>query len=166
VRDGTTDVVFDPVEFLVRLAVLVPRPRINLVLYHGVLGPRAAWRAEVVRRQTFGDGGDAGVKDSATNQTREGDPADTGRRRARAQCWASLMERTFGLDVLACPRCRGRLRPIALIEEAAVIERILRHLGVPTEIPALRSGHAPPLRVGAPDQAGWDDGTTVFTPCS
>lgn len=31
-RDGTTDVVFDPVEFLARLAVLVPRPRINLIL--------------------------------------------------------------------------------------------------------------------------------------
>ena len=42
--DGTTQLVFDPVEFLGRLAVLVPRPRINLVLYHGVLGPRAAWR--------------------------------------------------------------------------------------------------------------------------
>jgi hypothetical protein len=42
-RDGTTDVVFDPIEFLGRLAVLVPRPRINLILYHGVLGPRAAW---------------------------------------------------------------------------------------------------------------------------
>jgi Putative transposase len=35
-RDGTTDVVFDPVEFLGRLAALVPRPRINLMLYHGV----------------------------------------------------------------------------------------------------------------------------------
>jgi hypothetical protein len=29
-RDGTTALVFDPVEFLGRLAVLVPRPRINL----------------------------------------------------------------------------------------------------------------------------------------
>ena len=53
--DGTTHVVFDPVEFLGRLAVLVPRPRINLILYHGVLAPRAAWRSEVVRRQTSGD---------------------------------------------------------------------------------------------------------------
>ncbi len=48
-RDGTTDVVFEPVAFLARLAVLVPRPRINLILYYGVLGPRATWRAEVVR---------------------------------------------------------------------------------------------------------------------
>jgi len=41
-RDGTTHLTFDPVEFLGRLAVLVPRPRINLLLYYGVLGPRAA----------------------------------------------------------------------------------------------------------------------------
>jgi hypothetical protein len=48
------------------------------------------------------------------------------------------MERTSGFDVLACPRCGGRLRLIALIEEAAVIGLILQHLGVPTEIPAPR----------------------------
>jgi hypothetical protein len=165
-RDGTTDVVFDPVEFLGRLAVLVPRPRINLILYHGVLGPRAAWRAEVVQRQTSGDGGDAGVKDSATEQAREVDPAETARCQARGQCWASLMARTFGFDVLACPRCGGRLRLIALIEEAAVIERILRHLGVPTEIPAPRPARAPPRRMGTPDQAYWDEDTPVFDPCS
>lgn len=73
-RDGTTDVVFDPVGFLGRLAVLVPRPRINLILYHGVLGPRAAWRSEVVRRETSGGGDDAGVTDSATEQAPELDP--------------------------------------------------------------------------------------------
>jgi hypothetical protein len=30
------------------LAVLTPRPRVNLVLYYGVLAPRAAWRAVLV----------------------------------------------------------------------------------------------------------------------
>jgi hypothetical protein len=30
-RDGTTDLIFTPLEFLERLAVLVPRPRINLI---------------------------------------------------------------------------------------------------------------------------------------
>jgi hypothetical protein len=34
--------VFAPTTLLERLAVLVPRPRVNLVLYHGVLAPRAA----------------------------------------------------------------------------------------------------------------------------
>ncbi|CAB4925952.1 unannotated protein [freshwater metagenome] len=46
--DGTPHFVFDPVEFLGRLAVLVPGPRVNLLLSHGVLGPRAAWRSAVV----------------------------------------------------------------------------------------------------------------------
>jgi hypothetical protein len=162
-RDGTTDVVFDPVEFLGRLAVLVPRPRINLMLYHGVLGPRAAWRADVVRHHTSQDGREADLKESATEQAREPDPAETARRQARGQCWASLMARTFGFDVLACPRCRGRLRLIALIEEAAVISRILRHLGVPTEIPAPRPAGAPPLCVGVREA---DNDPLVFDPCS
>ena len=54
-------------------------------------------------------------------------------------------QHAFGLDVLACPRCGGRLRLIALIDEAAVIERILRHLGLPAEIPGTHPARAPPL---------------------
>ena len=107
-----------------------------------------------------------GVKESATAQAREVDPAETARRQARGQCWASLTPRTFGFDVLACPRCGDRLRLIALIEDAAVIERILRHLGLPTKIPEPRPARAPPLRVESSHQAGWDDGMSVFNPCS
>ena len=55
------------------------------------------------------------------------------------------MARTFGFDVLRCTRCGGRLRLIALIAEAAVIGRILRHLGLPTEVPSSRPARAPPL---------------------
>ena len=165
-RDGTTDIMFDPVEFLGRLAVLVPRPRINLILYYGVLGPRAAWRAEVIRRETSEEGRDPWLKEPGTAQTVDGDPADTARRRARGERWASLMERTFGFDVLACPRCGGRLRLIALIEEATVIGRILRHLSVPTEIPTRCPARAPPLGVGVRDVNGWHDDPPVLTPCS
>ena len=164
--DGTTHVVFDPVEFLGRLAVLVPRPRINLILYHGVLAPRAAWRSAVVRRQASGAGREVGVMASATAPAREADPEETARRHARGQGWASLMARTFGCDVLACSRCGGRLRLIAVIEEAAVVDRILRHLGLPTETPAPRPARAPPLLAGVPDAAGWDDDTAVFDACS
>ena len=35
--DGTTHVLFSPLDFLSKLAALVPRPRHNLVRYHGVL---------------------------------------------------------------------------------------------------------------------------------
>jgi hypothetical protein len=43
--DGTTHLVFTPTDLLARLVPLVPRPRINLLLYHGVLAPNAPWRA-------------------------------------------------------------------------------------------------------------------------
>ena len=103
---------------------------------------------------------------ASTALAREAGTLDTAGRRARGERWASLMQRTFGFDVLACPRCGGRLRLIALIEEAALIGRILRHLGVPTEIPAPRPARAPPLPVEFALWMGEDDDPSVFPPCS
>jgi putative transposase len=48
-RDGTSHFLFEPIEFLEKLAALIPRPAVNLLLYHGVLAPRARWRSQVVR---------------------------------------------------------------------------------------------------------------------
>ncbi|HUY59594.1 MAG TPA: hypothetical protein VMV16_07785 [Solirubrobacteraceae bacterium] len=123
-------------ELLERLAVLVPRPRVNLLLYYGVLGARSAWRAEVVPHERAGR--DPGPGEARAAGERESAP------RARGLRWAALMQRTFGFDVLACPRCGGRLRLVALIETAAVIGRVLRHPGLPSEIPAPRPARTPP----------------------
>ena len=38
-RDGTTHVLFEPLDFIARLAALVPRPRTHLVRYHGLFAP-------------------------------------------------------------------------------------------------------------------------------
>ncbi len=115
---------------------MVPRPRTNLVLYYGVLAPRAAWREVVVPTPVDDPGAadDAGVC---------GHGRRVGRRPNRA--WAELMERSFGFDVLACPRCAGRMVLVALIRDAAIVARILRHLGLPTQVPVPRTGRAPPL---------------------
>jgi hypothetical protein len=40
--------VYTPVELVERLCSLVPPPRANQVLYHGVLAANASWRREVV----------------------------------------------------------------------------------------------------------------------
>ena len=37
-----------PLEFLQRLAALVPRPRLHLIRFHGVLAPHAKLRAQIV----------------------------------------------------------------------------------------------------------------------
>jgi hypothetical protein len=47
-RDGTTHLVMSPLELMQRLAALVPRPRLHLIRYHGVLAPNAKLRARVV----------------------------------------------------------------------------------------------------------------------
>jgi hypothetical protein len=109
-------------------------PGSTLLLYYGVLGARSAWPANIVGvdRSDVG-GGD--VTASAAGDARGPGGADARVRGARGQQRAALTQRTFGFDVLACPRCRGRLQLVALIEEAAVIGRILRHLGLPADIP-------------------------------
>jgi uncharacterized protein YbaR (Trm112 family) len=52
------------------------------------------------------------------------------------------MRRVFDLNVLACPRCGGRLRVIAIVQDPAVVRTLLTHLGraLSTEAP----GPAPP----------------------
>ena len=47
-RDGATHLVMSPLEFMQRLAALVPRPWLHLIRFHGVLAPNAKMRALVV----------------------------------------------------------------------------------------------------------------------
>ena len=132
-RDGTTRLVFEPVELLERLAALTPRPRVNLVLYHGVLAPRAAWRARVVRY-----GGHA-AQTSTNADVTHGDDVEALPDPVRPDGrWADWMRRSFGFDVLACSRCGGRLRLVATIEDPVVVGKILRHLGLPAVLPVPR----------------------------
>ena len=46
--DGTSHVVLSPMEFMGRLAALVPRPRVNLTRFHGVFSPNSKLREYVV----------------------------------------------------------------------------------------------------------------------
>ena len=46
-RDGTTHVIFEPMDFIARLVALVPKPRVNLTRFHGVFAPNSTHRAQV-----------------------------------------------------------------------------------------------------------------------
>ena len=133
--DGTTQLLFEPVELLERLAALTPRPRINLLLYYGVLGARSAWRSRLQAHERDTQiTGDHGTSDDESSSRL---PVPVPRR--TNWLWAQLMQRSFGFDVVACPRCWDRLELVALIQAPAVIRRILSHLGLPTEVPAAPS---------------------------
>jgi len=44
--------------------------------------------------------------------------------------WRELIKKVWEADPPLCPRCSHEMRIVALIDERAVIERILRHLGL------------------------------------
>ncbi len=46
-RDGTTHIVLEPLDFMARLAALVPKPRVNLTRFHGVFAPNSALRKQI-----------------------------------------------------------------------------------------------------------------------
>ena len=71
--------------------------------------------------------------------------------RARPQriSWARLLERVFEIDMQHCPRCgAGDVKIIAAILERAVIEKILRHLGLDPQ-PRPGAGRASRCRTDA-----------------
>jgi hypothetical protein len=131
-RDGTSHIALEPQELLEKLAALIPRPYVNLIVYHGVLAPNAKWRREVV---------DFGRSKAASNPSSSTAGKVAG---ARNRTWAELMRRGLAIDVLECPDCGGRMRFVAAIMLSSAIRRILRHLGLLSDPVKLAPARAPP----------------------
>jgi putative transposase len=113
-RDGTTHIVLEPLDFIARLAALIPPPRVHLTRFHGVFAAHAALRAAITPA-----GRGAGAPSRAA-------PAEPGCKDARMN-WARRLKRVFGIEIEQCVRCGGRLKVLASIEEPELIERILAH---------------------------------------
>ncbi|MGH7261640.1 MAG: transposase, partial [Nitrospiraceae bacterium] len=76
-NDGTTHIVMSPLEFMQRLAVLVPRPRLHLIRFHGVLAPNAKLRPEIIPssgRQAGNPSGPALLRSAAVRRPVPGSP--------------------------------------------------------------------------------------------
>ena len=123
-RDGTMQCLFEPLDFLARLAALRPRPRSHLVRYHGVFAPNARHRALLVAKPR--------VRTPAT--------VDEPKARASraAMTWMQRLRRVYDIDVSVCSKCGGAVKVLAVITEPQVITSILAHL-------AKREARAPPV---------------------
>jgi hypothetical protein len=133
-RDGTTHVIFEPEDFIARLAALVPKPHAHLIRYHGVFAPASPDRARVVPKTQVA---------AAANYNECGEAAAGDRQRRLT--WAQRLKRVFAIDIEVCRRCGGKLRVIVSIEDPAVIARILDHLGRDGESPdPANPSRAPP----------------------
>ena len=45
------------------------------------------------------------------------------------QNWARLIQKVYEIDPLICPKCRKEMKIISIIEDKAVIKKILQHHG-------------------------------------
>jgi len=147
--DGTTQLVFTPLEFVQRLIPLIPMPGTNRLRFHGAFAPNSPYRSRVVPRpcsdeapsrdhvQT--DVGEAGASNkgghkadehqstspSAHSDCRHQSPAS----KSKSLGWAKCMARVFDLDVLTCPKCKGDMQIISFITDTPVIKKILNSVG-------------------------------------
>jgi len=103
-RDGTTHVIFEPEDFIAKLAALVPKPRVNLTRFHGVFAPNSKHRARVTPAKRG--------KGSEPKACADG-PEETPRERRASMTWAQRLKRVFQIDVETCRACGGAIRIIA-----------------------------------------------------
>ena len=105
-RDGTTHLVMSPLEFMQRLAALVPRPRLHLIRFHGVLAPNAKLRAQVVPQEAEAP--------AQAAPPAECEPNCAHHRPVRLS-WAKLLKRVFEIDMEHCPNSGGERKIIEAI---------------------------------------------------
>jgi hypothetical protein len=85
-RDGTSHLVMSALECMQRLAALVPRPRLHLIGFQGVLAPHAKLRAAI-------------VPIPAPSTTSHATDCEHGHGASARMSWARLLKRVFDIDI-------------------------------------------------------------------
>ncbi|EBR0282940.1 transposase, partial [Escherichia coli] len=139
-RNGTTHVIFEPLDFIAKLAALVPKPRVNLTRFHGVFAPNSKHRVQVTPAKR---GKKPDKSEGLDTNWRDKSPAE----RHRAMTWMQRLKRVFNIDIEVCEHCGGHVKVIASIEDPKVIEQILKHLKQKTaKANAAKQRELPPER--------------------
>ncbi len=155
--EGRTELLLTPLELLDRLSKLITPPRIHKHRYCGVFAPNAKLRKAVIASagpaaatvQLLQEAqAKMGLQEPGTPDNEQA-PADEAQppgafRQAAARSWALLLVRIYECFPLLCPNCLAPMRIVAFIEEPAVVESILRHIGEPTQAPATLPARGPP----------------------
>ena len=131
-RDGTEVLLFSPMELMEKLAALVPKPRAHITRYHGLFAPHSKNRKKVVLSEI--------KKVLEAGSVAKDEKPDAQKRMS----WAKLLNRVFKIDVTECQFCRGEVKVLAAVLERKAIEKILNHLGLPTEPPTIHPARPPP----------------------
>ena len=141
---GGTALSLTPLEFLERLALLIPPPRIHRHRYHGMLAPNARPRCQVIAHGREQGGVEESTSGQLDAQSAAGssDRATPGRRTSSR--WAALIARIYDVLPLVCPSCGASMRIIAFITVPVPVRSILTYLDLPSRPPLLSPARAPP----------------------
>jgi hypothetical protein len=120
-KNGVSELVFEPLAFLARLAALVPPPGFHLTRYFGLFSSGSLYRSLVVPVPAPKDDPDRPVAP----------------KRPKSMGWSDLIRRVFLFDVLACD-CGGRYRYVATIHDPDVVQTI------PAAMALRETSRAPP----------------------
>ena len=129
-RNGTTHIVLSPLDFLSRLASLVPRPRVHLIRFHGVFAPNCKYRSLIVPQTAL------------TEKTSH--KAQKKLKKSYSMGWAKMLKRVFNIEIQTCLKCGGEIKIISAILSGQVIKKILSHLGENSTVPELSPSRGPP----------------------
>ena len=145
---GRDVLVLSPLALLKKLAAVCPPANKPLTHFHGVFAPNSKHRAAVVR---FGRPARMPpVEPQACLPFTGQGVAPSPPKRPRLN-WASLLRKTFGLELLRCP-CGGRRSVLAAVTSRDAIDAELTARGLePRPRPLLlRRSHAPPRQASLP----------------
>ena len=151
---GRTALRLSALEFLDRLAKILPPPRLHRHRYHGVFAPNAPLRSLVTERarrdnalaaQTFSPHPTLPERPPAPPpQPEEADLQTPDTTPSRPSRWAALLARIYEVFPLVCPSCQTPLTFIAFLTDPEPIAQILVHFGEPTSPPLIHPARGPP----------------------
>ena len=151
---GRTALRLSALEFLDRLATILPPPRIHRHRYHGVFAPNAPLRPLVTARTQEDNALAAEVAGldalpPAAPEVPSPQPEKANRKApdttlSRPSRWAALLARIYEVFPLICPACQTPLTFIAFLTDPEPVAQILAHIGEPTSPPPLHPARGPP----------------------
>ena len=124
-KDGKTSKTFDALDWLAQLVTHIPNRGEQIVRYYGFYSNKSRG----LRKKAGTDDEVPALIES------EASPKEFRKN------WARLIQKIYNVDPLVCPKCQGVMKIITFIEHEAVIEKILRHLGLWET-----RNHDPPVR--------------------
>ncbi len=141
--DGQTALILTTVQFLDRIAILIPPHRRHRPRYFGVLAPNAPLRPQVTERAGLPIDEDQ-PDTSKPSQDPPFDPDKSSNHTSTSYSWALLLARIDEILPLICPVCGVEMRIISFVTEPAAVQRILNFIGEPATPPKVAPARAPP----------------------